>query len=135
MNKLVYMVLLIFVIVSVNLVSANDVDNETLDTLSVNDGTESVNLSLNDESFNQISDNDKNHLLNTGSGESVENSNNNPLLKDDNSLSLDLSNSIKSNDVTKYYKSSTPYNAAFYNEFGDSLSGTYVKRIHHNSLV
>ena len=127
MNKLVYMVLLIFVIVSVNLVSANDVDNETLDTLSVNDGTESVNLSLNDESFNQISDNDKNHLLNTGSGESVENSNNNPLLKDDNSLSLDLSNSIKSNDVTKYYKSSTPYNAAFYNEFGDSLSGTYVK--------
>ena len=127
MKKLVYIILLVFIILSVNVVSAGDVDNETSDVVSAGEDREIIEASLDDGSVDSMSDYDKAELGAARENVNSLNSSYNPQLKAVSSPSLDVSNSIKSNDVTKYYKSSVPYKATFYNEFGDVLSGTYVR--------
>ena len=127
MKKFVYMILLIFIIVSVNVVSANDVDNQTLDADFISEDSEVINFSMSDESVDSTNDNDK--CVSTSENDKLQANNELNQQGVSNDLSLDVSNSIKSNDVTKYYKSTTPYKATFFNEFGDVLSSTYVRII------
>ncbi|WP_458453876.1 transglutaminase domain-containing protein [Methanobrevibacter sp.] len=104
--------------------SDSNVDN---DSSKVSLSSEEV---LESENSNNLSTNTNNdELLNSDNGiTTVSASNSSEVTADSNvSSKIDISKTIQSKSITKYYKGSTKYTATFFDEYGNVLANTNVK--------
>lgn len=132
MNKkiLLAFVVVLVVALSIGTINASDV-NETDSYISIDDSNEEIAIdSSNQGTYESSVDNDasddvlKSEISSTLSTNTEDS---NVLKSDDNASSIDVTKTIVSKDVTKYYKGSTKYTATFLDAKGNPLANTDVK--------
>ena len=118
------------VALSIGTINASDV-NETDSYISIDDSNEEIAIdSSNQGTYESSVDNDasddvlKSEISSTLSTNTEDS---NVLKSDDNASSIDVTKTIVSKDVTKYYKGSTKYTATFLDAKGNPLANTDVK--------